>query len=247
MRFSAIALVSFLWLIAGCDEGDPGDIDPSGTTSGTSSGGGHAGGSGGSGPCTLGEPGSCGSGQKCSVVDPVVGTVACVTAGAGAAWDPCTVDADCAEQTYCDALTGICKPLCFDAADCPAEGRCVPAVISLGEPIAGLSLCTAACHPLSGEPCSDGAACVAHNPGDDVTALDCVAAGAANEDAACATQTATSSRSDCMPGLMCVVVGGQPSCKRWCTSPGTQAECEAGETCTDAGVSHMSAAFGVCP
>ena len=123
--------------------------------------------------------------------------------------------------------------------------------IALGEPVAGLFLCTAGCHPIDGAPCPvlDGdVTCIAHNPGDDVAARDCVASAGGMEDGACAAQTPTDSRSDCASGLMCVTVSGQSAaCKRWCTAPGAQAECDSGEICTSAGVTHMGTALGVCP
>jgi hypothetical protein len=246
-----ISLAALVFLLA-CDDG-PVDVDEGTTSTGaggatTGPGGGGAGGD--EDACVLGELGSCGSGSKCSVVDPVSGEVACVTAGAIGPWATCNVDTDCVELTYCDSLTGVCKPLCDSEDDCPGDGRCVQAHVSLGEPITGLSLCTAGCQPLTGDPCavaSGDVACIAHNPGDDVTSLDCAASGGAPEDAVCSAQTAASSRSDCDNGLMCVLAGNQQLCKRWCSSPGSQAECDPGETCSDAGVSHMGTPYGVCP
>ncbi len=239
------------WVMAAaCSDGEVdyrGPVDAGGT-----GGEDAAGGQGGETPpdCVLGALGDCGPGEKCAVVDPQTGEVACSAAGNGAPWSLCQTDTNCPELTYCDALTRVCKPLCDSADDCAGEGRCVGAVAALGEPIPGLSLCTSGCSPLTGAPCHLGAgdvACVPHNPGDDVTSLDCVASAGGPVDTPCGMQTATSSQSDCAHGLVCVAVGGDNACKSWCTAPGQQAECAAGETCTDTGLTSQGQALGVCP
>lgn len=253
-RLSSIAAFSLVVssLAPGCSD-SPADVDlgtgggPTGTTTtSTGSQGGAA------ATCTVGALGSCGAGQKCSVVDPFSGEIDCVAAGSGGPFAACELDSDCQELTFCDGLTGVCKPLCDSEDDCAGDGRCVDAVLSIGEPIPGLKLCTAGCQPLTGVPCDlalGDVACAAHNPGDDVPSLDCVASQGAAEDAPCTQQSAVSSRTECAQGLSCAFVTGQGSafCKRWCSAPGAQAECDAGETCVDTGLTHMGTPYGICP
>lgn len=250
-RYVLTTLIAALSLAPGCSDG-PADVDL-GTGGGPSSSTTGSGAQAGAPPaCEVGELGSCGGGKKCAVVDPFSGETDCVTAGAGGPWSACELDTDCQELTLCDALTGVCKPLCDSEDDCAGEGRCVPAVLGIGEPIGGLTICTAGCQPLTGAPCDVAlgeVACVAHNPGDGTPALDCVASGGAPEDAPCTQQSAVSSRTECAQGLSCAFVTGAGSafCKRWCSAPGAQAECDAGETCVDAGLTHMGTAYGICP
>jgi hypothetical protein len=179
-------------------------------------GGGGSGGSGGSttsdgggggAPCVLGEIGACGAGSKCSVIDTGSGAVGCVTAGSRPAWTGCFSDADCIEGTWCDGFTQVCHPVCNGSDDCSGlEAECVPAKVG-DDVIPGLMMCTADCHPVDGQPCSDqhGATSCYYSIEDSY--WDCIRTQGFQTGTACSTYT------ECARGLVCVDVEG---CLPWC-------------------------------
>ncbi|MCC6525268.1 MAG: hypothetical protein IT373_21625 [Polyangiaceae bacterium] len=195
---------------------------PTTTTTTTSSlggaggtGGSSAGGSGGTG----GVPNGCGPSQdvctpleKCSVVDPLLGTRGCVEKGPRPEDAHCLDDAECDDGLWCDvAVTGVCRRVCDNGNDCDAGAQCVPAT-SGGVDIPGLEVCTSHCGPTDTGGCVQtfGATnCLLGADGD----FTCASTANANVGTECVNSM------DCAAGLLCVQ-GSPSTCEAWCTPVG---------------------------
>jgi hypothetical protein len=168
--------------------------------------------SGGSG-CVPGEPG-CGDGDKCGVVDPATGETACVPAGDHPPWSRCQLDADCVDGSWCDPVMGVCRPYCGPTPACAGGGDCVHPLDAKRDPLPGVELCTANCHPQSGSPCDDAhgiTTCImlGHSL---LGKWDCVASAGTAEGMPCASSV------ECARGLGCFTdLGVGKSCASWCT------------------------------
>ena len=194
------------------------------SSGGAPAGGGGSGGSGGgAGPvCPLGTPSGCSASQKCSVADPTTGQIGCVTAGSRPDWSKCMQDADCGVGSYCEGFTGVCKPICDGADSCltHAEAQCVQALAADGQPVVGLTVCTAHCNPLQLVPCDGTHGAVTCGYRAAVGALDCFASLNVQVGDDC------SADSDCAPGLACT-----GECREWCKPPGWNNGCGVIEDC----------------
>jgi hypothetical protein len=197
---------------------------------------------GGASGCTLGEIGSCGAEQKCTV-DPTSGAVICGMAGSRQVWDLCSTDADCADGSWCDVRFEVCKPFCDNVDDCnfgDTQGECVPLTDAQGAVIAGVGKhCTSGCEPKTAAPCvTPAVTCVL-----DQQRFDCAKSGGTT-----IWQSCTVGR-DCVPGLACGDDGSGSLCRPWCTPPGDLPECPAPfNYCapTDPQVFWQAAEYGFC-
>ncbi len=221
-----------------------------------------AGGSGGSGGATAsshhsagagaGTPGcqllddtSCPAGQKCTVENPGTGALGCVTVDAPplGRFDACTDDQSCPPGTWCNLFTSVCSPFCTTSSDCK-PGSCVPATDGNGNPIPGVSICTAHCDPVLATPCGTGATCIDDPPEGD---FDCAASGFVPVDGPCGQS------SDCGRGLVCA---GNTStdglCSYWCEPANSNAPDCYGTFCnalTDENgnpITYGGATYGYC-
>jgi hypothetical protein len=220
--------------------GSAGSTTTSDGANGGNGGSGGGAGSGGGGPlCLLGTPTGCPASQKCSVVEPTTGEIDCVTAGSRPDWSKCMQDADCGVGSYCEGYTGVCKPVCDGADSCltHAEAQCVQALAAGGQPVVGLTVCTAHCNPIQTPPCdgTHGAVTCGYRAG--VGALDCYASMNVQVGDNC------SSDSDCAPGLACT-----GECREWCKPPGWNNGCGVIEDCDDRNppVFYEGNEYGVC-
>lgn len=206
-------------------------------------GGSGAGGSAEPSPCAMGAiVGVCGASEKCTLSIPGQGVAAgweCGPAGPTAAWNTCSLDADCADGLWCEQGTGVCKPWCVDAATCPAGAACIAARQSDGTAIPGWTVCTAHCRPDNpGARCGTNATCIMLTIDDlDGPRLegDCAASG--GKKAGCLCQASA----DCAPGLAC-----DPSdskCHAWCETGGI---CAGGSQCGTQVVAYDETGFGQC-
>lgn len=209
-------------------------------------GGGGSNGGGGEGgeapaPCAAGlERDACGEEGKCTLVNPAQGTTggfACGARGAVEAWSGCASDEDCADGTWCDEGTSVCKPWCESADDCPADAACVVARRADGTAVSGLKVCTAHCVPTAPEArCGADATCVLLEV-DDPPRLegDCVLAGDKRAGCLCAEDR------DCEAGLRCDADDGR--CRAWCSIGGL---CPGGASCDTAVTSYAGESYGQC-
>jgi hypothetical protein len=205
-------------------------------------GGGTPSGAGGTGPCSP-YTDACPASFKCGVVDQSIGFpggTACVPAGERAAWARCGDDADCARGLVCDQVDQVCRVLCNELAVCALGAAClpVPKYPEIG-PIPGLTACTAHCHPVTGEPCSDAhglLTCVART--DDT---DCTWTQGYSPGAACSTEH------DCGRGAACT-----DNCAEYCSPPGGGGDpaddCDVPTNClsVNPALTFDGTAFGLC-
>jgi hypothetical protein len=211
------------------------DVAPSGGAGNTASGGagGALGGTGGTGAGTtggtggaggaapecalLGQQDSCGAGSKCTIVDAIVGTLGCVTAGTAPDFQACTSNEQCGVFSWCDQPTGVCRPICLDSTTCTdvfglATGStCAPTQQGGQAVMGGLKVCTAHCNPQDSQPCVGSTVPVTcawrSSPGD----WDCMVSGGGGDGDGC------SEGWDCLPGLTCGAY--DHTCQPWCDTP----------------------------
>lgn len=188
-----------------------GGVAGTGGTTPTGTGGG-TGAVGGTGPtgCVLWGADDCEAGEKCTVVNDSTGATDCGPAGNHPSWSRCASDAECVDRTWCDHETGVCKPVCQDAAThCPDQGECKTAMASGGGTIPGvLRICTAHCDPLSATSCNQSAGntnCILNDP----YGFDCFASGSTSAFSWCDNLL------ECGPGLGCYIYV-VPACRPWC-------------------------------
>ena len=133
------------------------------TSSGGGGQGGVAGGTGGTGATApecgpIGGPANCPPAEKCTIVDPIVGTAGCVPYGAISNFAVCTTNEQCGALSWCDQPTGVCRPVCVDAAQCLSYAlglgtQCAP-TLQDGQPVTGgLKVCTVYCNFQDNVPC----------------------------------------------------------------------------------------------
>ncbi len=181
----------------------------------TSGSGGHAmGGSGGAMTSASGDGGSasddcggCPPGQKCSIVDYMLGEVGCVEAGQGGAWQQCQEDSQCATGLWCDNDWLVCRPTCPD--DKCGSGKCMDAT-SFGMKIPGWRVCAANCEPFMDVPCDQKngpTTCIFR---DSASVWDCIASDGKPLGASCSTQR------ECGTSVNCRLNG---ICSAWCSPP----------------------------
>lgn len=225
--------------------GGAGASGGAGATGGGATGGGAAnggsdaggGGTGGAPPagCDPHAAEACERGLVCTVVDEQLGLdggTACVAPGTKPAFSACGGEGECVAGSFCDAVTGTCKPMCENSLGCPDEGACTPAQTSAGVEIPGLKLCVSACEPVATAGCEQSEGPVNCTWRVDLMTFDCVAAGTTNEAFAC------TEHSECAAGLGCLEVNGQLGCLHWCVYDGGTDICSAAE--------HPDATFAIC-
>jgi hypothetical protein len=190
-----------------------------GGTGGSGASPGGSGGSGGVGPeCTLlGQQDTCGAGRKCTVIDAILGTLGCVTAGTAPDFQACTSNEECGVFSWCDQPTGVCRPICLDSTTCTnvfglgAGSTCAPTQQDGAAVMGGLKGCTAHCNPQDSQPCVGGAVPVTcawrSSPGD----WDCMVSGGGGDGDGCTEGW------DCQPGLACGAY--DHTCQPWCDAP----------------------------
>ena len=194
----------------------------------------------------LGAVGSCGDGQKCTVIDLDSGAIGCGPAGSKATWDKCNSDPDCTDGTWCDLRWEVCKPFCVGVDDCvfnSVQAECVGAVKMDGTPIPGAARhCTSGCEPISAAPClvDEGVTCI-HTGAD---GFDCAKSGMFIKHADCTADP------QCAPTLAC---SEEPIfgriCRPWCTPPGTEGGCQDSPNeclATNPAVEWNGMPYGVC-
>ena len=114
--------------------------------------------------CDLLQATSCGSGQRCTIVDPPTGKTGCVAVGPSAlrAYDACANDSECPAGTWCDGRTGTCMQLCHSASDCGGNNFVATYYVDKNKVVTvpgGASVCVADCNPVSAVPCGSAATC----------------------------------------------------------------------------------------
>jgi hypothetical protein len=202
-------------------------------------------GSAGSSACSIFSPNDCGAGKKCSIADESTGLTACVKAGNRTAWTKCGGDGDCAAALFCDHLTGVCKPVCMAAGDCPepsGKAQCVDALTDGLKKIPGLKICTAHCHPETAAPCDDAFGPVTCYYDIPYVEFDCAQTPNLGNGASCKGIPLAA----CADGLGCV----NDTCRKWCSPPTPlSSDCPWAGTCgaLNPKVQYEGAEYGVCP
>lgn len=190
--------------------GGAGGLGASNSMASTSTSGNNDGGSGAAGPqpCVLTSVGTCGSGKKCSIVNTATGDTGCVDAGFRPAFAVCLEDTECAEGTFCDGYTSVCKPFCDSDLTCGA-GFCVSAT-SDTDIIEDAFVCTAHCNPLTVAPCAlTGVTCFWDG---ELQEFDCAASLGKSVGDECEFAN------HCAGGLLCF----KEACDEWCTIENSQ-------------------------
>jgi hypothetical protein len=165
--------------------------------------------------CTqLGKQDICGSSGKCTVVDPSQGTLGCMARGNVADFAVCADNSDCGVSSWCDDVTGVCKPICADVDACTGTygltaGTVCNATTLGGQPVfGGLKVCSSHCDPMSPSRCSNSAGatnCVLLSTSQD---WDCVASGGGGDGADCSADR------DCAKGYACA----NETCSSYCAN-----------------------------
>jgi hypothetical protein len=207
--------------------------------------GGSSGGQGG-GTCDIFAVDECGEGQKCSIVDETAGVpggVGCIEAGPRPAWSRCLANVECADGLYCDTVTQICRPVCQRGNDCEATtAQCILAMTQDGmDPIDGLGVCTAHCHPETGVPCSDAHGFTTCFYDTNLTEFDCIWTSNGVPFSECFDVT------DCGRGTVCINAFTD-YCAPWCTPTGQISGCENFTSCqaTNPTVMYDGTTWGFC-
>lgn len=182
-------------------------------------------------PCKLVAPQcGCAGGEMCAINGD--GDRECHTAGDKQVDQACTGLYACAPGTLCTLVSSsvsICTRYCAADADC-GGGLCVlqlndPSNPSM--PLAGVSLCSDDCDPVSGSGCPGGLGLGCQLGQADDAAMTvfslCTGAGAGTQGAAC------TDNEDCAPGLACFNAGST-QCLQWCKPP--NGACPAGTACS---------------
>jgi hypothetical protein len=107
----------------------------------------------------------CGPELECRL-DELTLSVRCMSRGQGAkqAGQPCADTQDCASGLAC-TRDRICARYCESTADCE-NGKCVAYTGATGKEVAGASLCSRWCDPVSGQDCQTGTSCYATSQDD---------------------------------------------------------------------------------
>lgn len=170
---------------------------------------------------------ACGVGKTCTVscTTPPVGV--CATAGMGKDGDLCTSNRDCepGSQCFTYGCGRVCRKFCSADAECPA-GSC-DRTVSCGAQPTSHRFCSQACDPRSSAvaTCKGNFRCLLF--ANEKAACDCADAARVGGDGVACQTTA-----NCMPGLMCVMMGTpQPVCRPICKL--SEGDCAAGRLCTE--------------
>jgi hypothetical protein len=192
----------------------------------------------GSGGCTtaadLLDPGACGAGKACSIVDSD-GKLGCATPGTTAFHQPCADLSACVAGSGCLGLSSTsltCLPFCERGGvdTCPTGSACTGTFQTVAGEI-GLCLPAATCDIVTGTGCSGTLGCyVGDSKGNPV----CVPAGTTTEGGSCATSD------NCLPGLVC----SKSVCRKLCHD---NSVCTSPTTCQGVGVVFSAApTVGIC-
>jgi hypothetical protein len=206
---------------------------------------------GSAGACDLVCQARCGCQQRCALVS---GMPACVppasvpipTGGACSAdLDDCQAGSVCLAEAA-EVCGSHCYRYCRDDADCPAGAQCNFEVEVGGAVVArACGVAPESCDPVEGRCAAAGRpsptfGCYVLSAGaSDVAACDC--AGTRKLGEGCMFEH------ECLPGLECIKVAGQPSACRKVCRLGMPATCPAGAQCLPLGTAAApSTVFGYC-
>jgi hypothetical protein len=194
--------------------------------------------------CTPTAPGTCGQGQTCFVdCRPEGAGGLCTAGGTRQPGEACSGNADCAPGSQCFEFacgptpTRVCMRFCNDDAGCPAGGRCFTDVPCGANPT-GFRICSQPCDPRGDatQGCAAGLRCFLF-PGE-VPDCDCLGPRRMGGDGTPCTDAA-----DCAPGLTCVMMAAQRTCRPLCRLDAP--DCAPGRTC-NALVNPDFKTFGAC-
>ncbi len=209
---------------------------------------GGEGGMGGFGPeCVYGEVGSCGTGNKCELIDEDAGPaggVTCIQAGDHPDYSVCATSSDCLDGAYCDRFNEVCQRVCSGGV-CNSDQACVKALGPGGDFAVNVNVCTANCHPISTSPCSSfegptNCYLVSNTGWECTKSLNKVAGDDCQ------------SASECGPGMGCIGSMNAGTCRYWCTNPlpmGNLNQCGSGSACFKLpvpGAFHNGVEYGYC-
>lgn len=232
------------WLHAACSvpefEFSPKNTSSSNTSSSTggadassSSSSTGEGGSGGAPPptCTiddLGTKGICGEGKKCTVVNITPIQVGCGPAGTKESWFTCLQDGDCADGTWCDAISETCKPFCKNSGDCQftVQGECIQASTKINDNFRlfqNIRVCLPNCNPKTAAICAGpNTTCILYSE----LGFDCVRSALKKQGLPC------DDFKECEAGTVCAGPKDmQAYCSKWCSPVGNSSDCESNENC----------------
>jgi hypothetical protein len=195
--------------------------------------------------CDPVNPTTCNGGTcylSCRENEPPAGM--CVMAGTKKPGELCTENFDCVAGSQCfDFNCGTpavktCLRFCNDDSVCGA-GKCATP-IPCGKQATGFKACSQPCDPVgeAQQGCATGLKCFIFEG--EIPDCDC-AAGTHVKD----TGMACTDSNECKPGLLCVSMGGNKTCRPTCRLDSTPATCASGLTCTKL-VDPDYKTFGAC-
>ncbi len=172
---------------------------------------------------------TCGSGRKCTLIDPE-NHVGCAPTGFTPAYASCneTRPDDCALSTLCsnadDPSRYICLPFCEELNAACMNGKCTHVINLAGGGAAYLCAPADGCDPVTNGGCDLGQYCYLDHTGGGLTF--CVdTQGTGTEGQACSDDYA------CVLGMNCFGPQGNGTCTPMCHA-GVDAECDPGVSCS---------------
>ena len=177
--------------------------------------------------CTIAPVCGCSPAENCVLSG---GKLGCAPAGTKKLNELCEGPNECVRGFVCELQDfevpkpiGICKPYCSGSGDCPPSSSC--------QNLGTISICHAACDPISEVACAPGGGC--QFSGDGKTR--CYPAGSGTLGVAC-------NRLSCRAGYTCM-----GNCYKICRM-GVTGDCVLGKTCVPGWVSGSFAgtSYGVC-
>lgn len=197
-------------------------------------------------PCKLVSPQcGCAAGEMCALDN--MGARACKPEGDTQHANQCSGLYSCVAGELCvqtSAAVSLCSTYCDKDAQC-GGGLCLITLTDPNNPngtIAGVTLCTDDCSPITGVGCPSGLnlGCGIYQEPDGQMRIFtlCHGTGAAGQGAACTKDA------DCGAGSGCFTVGMANQCLKYCNvgSP----NCPAGTTCNDVGIAYKGIEYGAC-
>jgi large repetitive protein len=180
--------------------------------------------------CVIVPQSGCPAGDACDFANDNGDTECRDVSANGTADSRCAVDTACAVGFTCvgdpDAPNvAWCDRFCTSDSQCGADARCVIDLVDAnGDPLP-VRVCSNACDIASQTGCPQGLGCLGResSTGDFTT---CQIMGTKLDGQTCASST------DCLPGSLCVTVGGLATCHEYCDVD-DPAACGLGETCTN--------------